>query len=136
MSLFGTKKDFNFALNGIAYKVTLLDDKVEIRQRIGSKDPLTFFYSQIKSHKMIIEKEVSEKNKSIKYAVLGGVLLGGIGAVVGAVNGAGQHKTETKYYYEFVYDDNGEEKVIHLEIVGATLGLPNMEKQLKEKCGF
>lgn len=136
MSLFGNKNDFNFSLNGIAYKLTLLDDKIEIKQRIGNSNPTYIFYNQLKSYKMVSEKEILDKNKSISSAVIGGVLFGGVGAVVGAVNGASQHKTETKYYYEFVFDDNGEEKIARLEIVGATLGLSNMEKQLKNKVGF
>lgn len=136
MSLFGNKNDFNFAVNNIGYKVTLLEDKIEIKRRIGNFEPNYIYYNQLKSYKMVSEKEVLEKNKSISGALIGGVLFGGVGAVVGAIDGASKHKTQNKYYYEFTYDENGEEKIARLEIIGATMGLSNMEKQIKNKVGF
>lgn len=68
------------------------------------------------SHEMS-EKEILEKSKSsIGRAVVGGVALGPLGAVVGAISGTGSKKKKKMNYYTLIsyVSQSGEDKTIIL----------------------
>lgn len=68
--------------------------------------------SEINNLEILEELEQTQKNKSvIARAIVGGLLLGGVGAVVGGLSGAcPTMKTNKKYYLEIT--TNGPDKVI------------------------
>lgn len=68
--------------------------------------------SEINNLEILEELEQTQKNKSvIARAIVGGLLLGGVGAVVGGLSGACPTlKTNKKYYLEIT--TNGPDKVI------------------------
>ena len=72
---------------GIMCDVALYDTYLELKP-ITAKQPISLNYSQITDVFYGVESEIVQKEKSpIGRALLGGVLLGGVGAVVGAVSG-------------------------------------------------
>lgn len=70
--------------------------------------------------------------------MVGGLLLGPLGAVVGGMSGVGQKKQSVgKNYFVINYHPaaaHDEVRAISLEIVGATLGLSKFISALKEKA--
>lgn len=151
MAIFGNKNKYgNFTINfcsventpiydpiNFAISVTLLDDKIEFKQRLGSKQ-VYLRYSQITKVGIVNGNELIEKDKSVLgRSIVGGLLLGPLGAVVGAIDGAGTKKKVilNKKYIVFNYiSSNNEEKSLPVEIVGATLGLSKFLKKLNEVC--
>lgn len=151
MAIFGNKdKDGNFTINFMSVKdtplwdelnaiaINMLDDKLEFKNRLNKKKaPIYLEYNKITRFAVVNEKEILEKDKSvIKRGLVGGVLLGPIGAVVGAVDGTGtKKKVSYKSYFVFNYiSGDGEEKSIPVEIVGATMGLSKFIKELENRC--
>lgn len=150
MSIFGNKdKQGNFTINfmsventpiyeypNTAIAITLLEDKVEFKQRLGKK-VLYLKYSQIIKIGLVKE-EIIEKDKSvIKSAMIGSLLFGTLGAVVGAIDGTGKERISKgeKRYFVFNYiSNNGEEKSLPLEIIGATIGLSKFIDKLEILC--
>lgn len=75
------------------YDVALYDDYLEIAGKVKLK------YSQITDVYYGLQTEITEKSKSvIGRAVAGGLLFGGVGAVVGAVSGTGSKDVKTKKF--------------------------------------
>ncbi|MCI7304074.1 MAG: hypothetical protein SOR93_10815 [Clostridiales Family XIII bacterium] len=80
--------------------VALFDDQIIIKECV-TKNSATLKYDQITGVECGYKDEIVEKNKSvIGRAVAGGLLLGGIGAVVGGMSGVGkkQKKKTIKYF--------------------------------------
>lgn len=77
-----------------------------------NKELLNINNSEINNLEILEELEQTQKNKSvIARAIVGGLLLGGVGAVVGGLSGACPTlKTNKKYYLEIT--TNGPDKVI------------------------
>ena len=78
-------------------------------------------YDQIIDSKIITEKEIKETSKStVGRALVGGVLLGPLGAIVGGMSGIGTNKTnETSYYMVINYrSQDGEIKVLSFKTLG------------------
>ncbi len=124
---------------GMAVSVTLLPDQIEIRQIVGGKARAYLSYDQVVKVGSVNEKEVEEADKSvIGRAVVGGVLLGPLGAVIGSVSGVGKkQKTKYKNYFVINYTASGsdEPKVLSFE-VGGPLGFKAFINELKEKSGI
>lgn len=74
---------------------------------------------KIKIAKFVSEKEIIEQQKSVGgRAVVGGLLLGPLGAIVGGMSGVGnKQKTKRTNYIIFNYD---EDKVITFEVMFIT----------------
>lgn len=150
MAIFGNKdKQGNFIINfcavpntpiynypNFAISATLLDDKIEFKQRIGKKESIYLEFSKITKVEVVDEKEIIEKDKSVaKRAIAGGLLLGPLGAIIGGIDGTGKKKKTTyKKYLVFNYMSDNEEKALPVEIVGATLGLKKFINELTIKC--
>lgn len=124
---------------GLAVNLTLSEEHLEIKARLG-KQAAWLDYSQIKNVGFLTEKEIAQKSKSVLgRAAVGGLLLGGLGAVIGAVSGTGT-KSETKNHIyliiNYVPHGGGDLSTISFEAVGATLGLDKFTAELKERCGI
>lgn len=93
-------------------------------------------YNQIVSSNIVTKTEIIEKNKSsVGRAMVGGVLLGSLGAVIGGMSGVGNKVDNIDRYYIVInYKSQGEEeiKIISFEITGLT-NWNSFIKELKSK---
>ena len=118
-----------------------LDDKEEclvMKARVFKDKPLIKLnYEQIVAAEVINEKEIIESGKSaVGRALVGGVLLGPLGAIVGGMSGIGNKTKSSKPYFLVVNykSSNSEEaKALSFEIVGASLHWDSFVKELKTK---
>ena len=149
MAIFGNKdKKGNFTINfssvedtvlydypNTAISATILDDKIEFKQRVGKKEPIYLMISQITKIGIVNEKQIEEVDKSVvKRAMVGGLLLGPLGAIIGGMDGIGKkEKKKERKFCVINYNSNNEEKVLPLEIVGATIGIDKFISKIIEK---
>lgn len=118
-----------------------LDDKEEclvMKARVFKDKPIVKLnYEQIVAAEVITEKEIIENGKStVGRALVGGVLLGPLGAIVGGMSGIGNKTKSSKHYFLVVNykSSNSEEvKALSFEIVGASLHWDSFVKELKTK---
>lgn len=118
-----------------------LDDKEEclvMKARVFKDKPIVKLnYEQIVEAEVITEKEIIESGKStVGRALVGGVLLGSLGAIVGGMSGIGNKTKSSKHYFLVVNykSSNSEEaKALSFEIVGASLHWDSFVKELKTK---
>lgn len=150
MGLFGKKnKDGNRSVNlgfvdgingynkGTAVEVSINkeSENLTIKSRAIKKPEVHLGLDQITGVNVISEKDVIEKSKSVTgRAVVGGVLLGPLGAIVGGMSGVGNKtKSNTKYYMIINYKSQSEElKVLSFEIVGASLHWASFVEELRK----
>ncbi|MBU3107137.1 hypothetical protein [Clostridium gasigenes] len=151
MSIFGKKnKSGNRSVNlsymdglngyviGTAVEVSINDENqsVTVKSRAYKKPEIHLKLDQITGVTVISEKDVVEKSKStVGRAVVGGVLLGPLGAIVGGMSGIGNKvKSSTKYFMVINYKSREEEiKVLSFEIVGASLHWSSFVEELRKK---
>lgn len=122
----------------LAIEVALYDDYLELSVPFMKKTPITLKYAQITDVFYGLQTEVVEKSKSpIGRAVAGGLLFGGVGAVVGAVSGTGKkEKKVSKFYFIISYTSStGEEKLLQFEDTRLYKGR-KLANQLKELVGI
>lgn len=118
--------------------VALYDDYLELTAPFMKKTPITLKYAQITDVFYGLQTEVVEKSKSpIGRAVAGGLLFGGVGAVVGAVSGTGKkEKKVNKFYFIISYTSSaGEEKLLQFEDTRLYKGR-KVANKLKELVGI
>ena len=123
--------------SGDMVDVALYDDHLIIMSPI-LKQEIKLNYNQITDVFYGLETEVIEKNKSvIGRAVAGGLLFGGIGAVVGGISGTGtKAKKERHFYFIISYtSSNGEDKFIQFEDTRLYKGV-KVANKLKELCNI
>lgn len=145
MGLFGKKKgsvisDYFKLLEpvgsikeGNMVEVALYLDHLEI-STVGIA-PISLSFEKITDVYYGIETEMVNKQKSvIGRAVTGGLLFGGVGAIVGAVSGTGE-KQKKVYRTLFVisYTSNGEEKFLQFEDTRKYRG-KQVAETLKSAC--
>ena len=119
----------------LMYDVALYDDYLNVKLCFG-KQEAKLNYSQITDVFYGMETEITQKEKSpIGRAFVGGLLFGGVGAVVGAVSGSNPKiKKERHFYFIITYtSSNGEEKIIQFEDTRLYKGA-KVAKKLKELC--
>lgn len=122
---------------GDATEVALYDGHLEMKNMLV-KQPVTLNYSQVTDVYYGAETEIVEKNKSsIGRAVAGGLLFGGVGAVVGAISGTGKkEKKVTKIVLVVSYTAaDGSERFLPFEDTRLLKG-PKLQAKLKELCGI
>ena len=124
---------------GIAVELSM-DDKEQclaMKARVFKDKPIIKLkYEQIIAANVVTEKEIIESDKSVVgRAVVGGVLLGPLGAIVGGMSGIGNKtKSNTHYFMVINYKSNtGETKILSFEIVGSSLHWSEFIKELKNK---
>jgi len=135
--MFKLKEDMANLNAGEMHNVVLFEDRIELKP-ILSKRSATLKYEQITDIFYGKKTEVSEKNKSvIGRAIVGGVLLGGLGAVIGAVSGAGSKQSKTTKPYLIISYKNVEDKNAFI-ILEDTRGFKGkkLSNKLAEKCGL
>ena len=119
-------------------EVALYDDYLELTAPFMKKTPITLKYAQITDVFYGLQTEIVEKSKStIGRAVAGGLLFGGVGAVVGAVSGTGKkEKKVNKFYFIISYTSSaGEEKLLQFEDTRLYKGR-KVANKLKELVGI
>lgn len=151
MAIFGNKdKNGNFTINFkavedtilwdklYAISITLLEDKMEFKNRLNKNKPSVFLeYDKVVDIQMVTKKIVLEKEKSIiGQGLLGKALFGDAGMYIGVVDAASRSNKEVKNikYLGIKYVSNNEEKFLPVEVVGATLGLRKFIKELEKRC--
>lgn len=120
-------------------KISLLPEQIEIKQIFGGKSVAYLSYNQIIAAEKVNEKQIMELDKSvIGRAVVGGVLLGPLGAVVGGMSGIGsKNKTVYKDYFVINYTaKSSESAVLSFEIVGPPIGFAKFLTELKHRVGI
>ena len=121
---------------GNVVEVALYDDRLEVKDMM--KHSASLSYSQITDVFHGLKTEITQVSKSsIGRALAGGVLFGGVGAIVGAVSGTGtKEKKERHIYFIISYTSgDGEEKFIQFEDTRAYRGA-KMAAKLKELCNI
>jgi len=112
--------------------LTLLDDgRLKIKEYISRKDAYYLNYSQIKNVGIINKADIKEEDKSVVgRAVVGGLLLGPLGAVVGGVSGIGKKQIEEYKNFiiiNYISSESSEQKV--LSFSDRSGNFPNMIKK-------
>lgn len=124
--------------NGQTVDVALYDDHLELTAPFMKIAPISLRYSQINDVYYGMQSEIVEKSKSpIGRAVVGGLLFGGVGAVVGAVSGTGtKDKKVNKFVFIIGYtSSSGEERFLAFEDTRLYKG-PKLSRKLKELCSI
>ena len=122
---------------GNMYEVKLFDDKLTIKAPL-IKTTVELKYEQITDVFYGLETEITTHNKSvIKRALVGGLLFGGIGAVVGAVDGTGTKQKKSNHFYFIISykGSSGEDAYIQFEDTRLYQG-SKLAKKLKELCNI
>lgn len=151
MGLFGKKnKDGNRSVNlsyidgvegynkgtAIALSIDNENQSLTIKPRVFKNPPVHLKFEQITGVNVVSEKDIIEKSKStVGRAIVGGVLLGRLGAIIGGMSGIGnKQKSETHYYMVINHKSKNEEiKVLSFEIVGASLHWSSFVEELRSK---
>lgn len=123
--------------SGIMYDISLYDDHLTIKIPLG-KEETTLNYNQITDVFYGVETEVVNTGKSvIGRAIAGGILFGGVGAVVGGMSGAGtKQKKEHHTYFIISYRSSaGNDEFIQFEDTRMYKG-SKVAAKLKELCGI
>lgn len=119
---------------GNAVDVALYDDHLEIKDML--KHSASLKYSQITDIFYGAETEITQISKSsIGRALAGGLLFGGVGAIVGSVSGIGTKEKKERHFYFIVsyISGDGEEKFIQFEDTRLYKG-SKVAAKLKELC--
>ncbi|MFQ9545604.1 MAG: hypothetical protein ACLR02_11350 [Clostridium sp.] len=98
------------------------ENKLVIKSVVVKKPEVNLKYEQITGINVTSEEEILEKSKSVTgRAVIGGVLLGPLGAIVGGMSGIGDKKKEkTRYYLIINYKSKDDEiKVLSFEVTNS-----------------
>lgn len=131
-------------------------DKLYIRSAVSSKkNPLEQYsldYSQITNADIVSKQEVVTAQKdAVGGAIVGGLFLGGLGAIIGAASATGTYQTTKKNNYvviNYTPDGGSEAKALSFQILDGDflyrswvtslvnemrfrIGLPDMEKKKK-----
>lgn len=123
---------------GLAIEVALYEESLQLSAPFMKLPEVTLKYSQITDVFYGLRTEITEKTKSpIGRAIAGGVLFGGVGAIVGAVSGTGKkEKKESKFFFIVSYTStSGEEKLLQFEDTRLYKGR-KLANKLKELCGI
>lgn len=123
--------------SGDMVDVALYGDHLIIKGGIN-KQEITLNYSQITDVFYGYKTEIVESNKSvIGRAMVGGLLFGGVGAMVGAVSGTGiKEKKETSLYFIISYKSStGEDAFIRFEDTRRYKG-KKVAAELKKLCSI
>lgn len=94
------------------------EEKIYFTIPFIKKEPITLAYKQVTNIEMFTEDQIKEKDKSvIGRALVGGILIGPLGAIIGGISGAGtKKKKKNKLFVVINYvSKDGETNVISFE---------------------
>lgn len=134
---FVSKQDLGQLKDGLSTEISMFEDHLELCP-LMSKQPISLLYDQITDVYYGFEEEIKEKNKSvIGRAVAGGLLFGGVGAIVGAASGTGKkQQKEIKRVFVISYtSSSGEDHFLQFEDSRAFKG-QKLANKLKELCNI
>ena len=118
-------------------EVALYEDHLELKGFMEKHEPISLQYEQITDVFHGIQSELVEKDRSvIGRAVAGGILFGGVGAVVGGMSGVGKkkEKTVTKLLLIISYTSkDGEDSFLQFHDTRCLKG-KKLAEQLRELC--
>ena len=132
---FQLKENVGTLTAGNMVNVELYNDHLDVKE---IKNSVSLRYDQITDVFYGMETEIINKNKSvIGRAVAGGLIFGGVGAVVGGISGTGtKEKKERHFYFIISYTSStGEDKFIQFEDTRLYKGV-KVAKKLKELCNI
>lgn len=129
--------------SAISLSINKKDNCLTITSRIFKQPQVHLNFDQILTYNIVDEKTILEKQKSVVgRAIVGGVLLGGVGAIIGGMSGLGNKKelrTKTFLLINFIpktlqntnYSEDEIETIV-FKITGATLHLTKFMRDLNE----
>lgn len=124
---------------GMTVRISLMPERILIQQIMFGKAEASLRYDQVTAAAKVDEVQIREVDKSvIGRAVVGGVLLGPLGAIVGGASGIGtKQKTDYKDYFVINYTaSNGEPAVLSFEMVGPPVGFAPFLRELQQRSGI
>lgn len=124
---------------GMTVRISLMPDRIQIQQIMFGKAEASLRYDQVTAAAKVDETQIREVDKSvIGRAIVGGILLGPLGAIVGGASGIGKkQKTEYKDYFVINYTaSSGEPAVLSFEMVGPPIGFDPFLRELKARAGI
>lgn len=151
MALFGNKElKCDFAhLSGVSqleYKAVVTvrqnDEKaqLEIKRTFTKEDPLTIHYSQITACDAVRNLKITkEGNNVVSNAVLGGLILGPLGAIVGGMSGIGSKERVIAKCFVLNYTPASapdETQAIVFEVVNSSVRWEKFIEALQEKTHY
>jgi len=120
---------------GAEMVLSLSGDILSVRPRLAKKvQPYTLNVNKITNIAMLTEKDIIEKSKSVAgRALVGGVFLGPLGAIIGGMSGIGnKSKNSVTTYIVINYNSNGE-KVISFAIMKYSIGYLKLYSEIKSR---
>jgi len=119
-----------FVNKGEIIALHYLDTSLSVQ--LNKKEVLNIHYQNIKDAQVMIE--IEQKDKSvIGSALVGGILLGGVGATIGAIAGTGKTK-KNNYFLKIIYQENEELKELYFKGAFNSENICNIaKKQIVEK---
>lgn len=123
---------------GTAVALSLDDENknMQMKARVFKKPPVFLQFEQITGVEVISEKDIIEKSKTaVGRAMVGGVILGPLGAIIGGMSGIGnKKKSEAHYFMVINYKSKDEEiKILSFEIVGASLHWSSFVEEFRKR---
>jgi len=123
--------------SNVAVRAILKQDSIYFYMKNDNTTNVTLRYNKISAVKLTSSKEIQQKSKSVGgRAVLGGIVLGPIGAIVGGMSGIGSKQENIVHNYIVInYLNNlGEIDVILLDICNSSMGWNKFLEELQEKA--
>lgn len=120
---------------GAEMVLSLSGDILSVRPRLAKKvQPYTLNVNKITNIAMLTEKDIIEKSKSVAgRALVGGVFLGSLGAIIGGMSGIGnKSKNSVTTYIVINYNSNGE-KAISFAIMKYSIGYLKLYSEIKSR---
>ena len=117
---------------GIFYKLTIQEDQLHIKVW-GGKDERNLAYNRIISVFYGDETEITEKKKWVGRTITGGILFGGVGAIVGAVTGGKKKKEKRRKYLIIAFN---EDNYLKFEDTAPGPKSQVVPDELKKRCGI
>lgn len=99
---------------------------VLIQKQLSKDEPKRLSAEKITAVMLTTETEIKEKSKSVGgRAVIGGVLLGPVGAIVGGMSGLGKKEIKKDRTMLIInYTSGGEDKALAFHVIGAAPNHP------------
>lgn len=122
-----------------ALVLTLQEDKLLVRSLVYKLPPASIKYTQIKNVGLTKGSYIVEQDNNVaERAVVGGLLFGGLGAIIGGMSGVGGKKRLNGEFLIINYKpiDSESVKVLSFQIVGASIGKKKFSDELCRRANI